>query len=463
MGKNLLNPTLLGSTAVVLTVMSITPAAGQDAPGGTTFTFGLSSSLRVNDNYGLDTKSPGTTTLWDNRLSFGVLSETPLDSFAFGIDGVLRIANVPTRSSDVSFDDPSATLRYTREGANARLETELQASRVDLDFADPLRLVVDEINPGDLIIDTGTRETYSARLFFETGLNDPLGYGFDLSRDSVRYSNTTDPDLNDRDITDLQAFVRVRLSPLATGRLTYDEREVDTDDADQTDRTDRSLSFGVDYEINPITTLNALVGYRDIKETKLLTPKTSEDGVFASFGLTRAMVNGTAGVDIETDLSITGRRDTLMARRALDLPSGELSVSLGATRSPNGNTDPVGSLAYVHQLPTGRITSSFERRFRTNNDGEDTRTTRAALGYLQEINSLSSLAFDLDYIQVRDAGSGTVDKIDTASFRATYRYELTQDWNLAGGYEYRIRDETAGTARSNEVFLTLDRRFSIRR
>jgi hypothetical protein len=63
------------------------------------------------------------------------------------------------------------------------------------------------------------------------------------------------------------------------------------------------------------------------------------------------------------------------------------------------------------------------------------------------------------------AGSGGPDVDDTsrADLRATYRRDLTRDWQLSTGYEYRIREESdIGEATSNRVFLTLERSFAVR-
>ena len=46
---------------------------------------------------------------------------------------------------------------------------------------------------------------------------------------------------------------------------------------------------------------------------------------------------------------------------------------------------------------------------------------------------------------------------------ASYRRALTRDWTLATGYTHRLnREEGAGTARSNTLFVTLQRDFAWR-
>lgn len=461
MGKYRALPVILAGATAALTGP---PANGQDGETGMVLTFGLSSSLRSNDNLELDDPSPGTSTLWDNTLSFGLVNTTDVDRLQLDLSGIARLADTPGESDDFQFDDTRFGLAYDRAGANSRFGVTLDYSQIDLDFADPLRLIEDEINQDDLIIDDGEREIRAATLSYEMGVNDPLGFGLDLSYRERTFSGTTDPDLFDRETITAEAFARFRFSPVAEGRVTVFQSDYDAEDVEQTDRTTRSISFGLDYALDPATTLLASLGYADIEETTNLPTRTDETGAIGSLGLIRELRNGTAGVQLDSELSVTGRRNTLLFSRSYVLPTGALAVSVGPTHSDVGDTEAVGFLTYSQELPTGTITSTFERSFRTDDESEEIRVTRASLGYDMDINSVSGLVFEADYAEIRDAGTGGVNNVDTTSLRAAYRYALTPDWDLSAGYEYRYRDsDDDGTSDSNEVFLTLSREFSIRR
>ena len=461
MGKYRAIPVILAGATAALTGP---PANGQDAENGMVLTFGLSSSLRSNDNLNLDNPSFGTTTLWDNTLSFDLVNTTDVDRLQVDLSGIARLADAPGQSKDFLFDDMSLGLRYDRAGVNSRFGVTLDYNEVDLDFADPLRLLEDELNQDDLVIDDGQRETRSVTLSYETGVNDPLGFGLDLSYRDRTFSGTNDPDLFDRETLTAEAFVRFRFSPVAEGRVTVFQSDYDAEDVEQTDRTTRSVSFGLDYALDPATTLQASLGYSDIEETTNLPTRIDESGAIGSLGLVRELGNGTAGVRLDSDLTVTGRRNTLLFSRSYVLPTGTLAVSVGPTESDVGSTEVVGSMAYTQELPTGTITSAFERSFRTSDESEELRVTRASLGYDMDINSVSGLVFEANYAEIRDAGTGGVNNVDTTSLRATYRYALTPDWDLSAGYEYRFRDsENDGNSDSNEVFLILSREFSIRR
>jgi hypothetical protein len=435
----------------------------QSAPGGLTLTYGISSGIRVNDNFALDTVSPGNTTILDTTLSFGLLKETQLDTLQFDLDGILRIGDVPGRSETVEFDDPNAFFAYTRDGANSRLVTNARINQVDLNFDDPLR-ELDQINSNSLIIDDGTRTTRRANVLFETGLSEPLGFGFDVQYFDERFKDTTDPGLFDNRTVRSEAFATFRFSSVTSGRLSYVNIDYDADDLLQEQRETDEVIFDLSYAINSITDLSAQIGYTDIDETDTTPISTNEDGLLVGLSLTRALANGSATVGVDSRVTITGRRTNVDISRSLALPNGSLSATLGASRGPSGDVDPIYQLAYTYTLANGLFDASVSRDFRTSFQGDDIRVTLVDLGYLVTINAISSLDFSFAYAAVDDAGNGSVTETDNATFRAAYTRALTADWNISTGYEYRHRfEQGVGSADSNEIFLTLDRFFVVQR
>lgn len=437
------------------------PAVAQeDAPGGTTLTFGIESGLNVSDNYNLAVAAPGTSTILDTTLSFGYLSETATDRFAFDIDGVLRVADIPGPSSGggTRFDDINAALSYAREGANSRFSATANYSSIDLDFLDPFSLT--QISDVDLTNSSGTRNSRTARIIFEAGVNDPLGFGFELGHEAFTYSNTTDPGLFNSKTDDIALTSRLRLSPVVEARVRLSEEDYSADDLILTDRTTRALSFGVAYELSPVTTLDTNIGVEKIETAGAGTDR----GSFGFVSLTRAMANGSAGLVLDRSFGIEGGRTTITASRDLALPSGTLAFSFGATRGEQSGTEVIGSLDYSHTLPRGALTASLNRSVDSSTSGNDILTTNAALGYSLALSPVSNLSFDFDYAEIENNGTGTTSNTNRKSLRAEYTRTLTQDWNLSAGYEHqRLITEGTGTADSNTIFLTLGREFSIRR
>ena len=233
-------------------------------PGGLTYTFGVSSTLKFNDNYNLDNISPGNSTILDTRLSFGLLKQTRVDTFSLLLDGVIRVADLPT-GSDMRFDDPGVVLRYVREGANSQLTADAKFSRTNLDFIDPFKVVGDVQNT-DLITDVGERE--------EPVRAPDLGDRTECARSGCCSISGTristipaPPTLISTTAHDVSYGIttRLRLSPVADGRVVISQEDYSADDADQTDQRTRELSFGVAYAISPITKLDATLGVQEVR------------------------------------------------------------------------------------------------------------------------------------------------------------------------------------------------------
>ncbi len=464
MAKNGLGYSLALSGAIAI-VAGTGPATGQDAldVGGTTLTFGISSRLEVNDNFTLDPVSAGTATILDTRLSFGLLKQTEVDTLSLLLDGVFRVANLPT-GSDAGFDDPGLVFGYIREGANSRFTADAEWSRANLDFLDPFE-IDDILDPTDLTVATGNREVRRARLTFETGIDAPLGFLVDIGTEKETYSDTVDPDFYDQNTNDAAVTARLRFSPVIEGRVRVFQEDFTAEDTSRTDRRTRELTFGVTYAMSQIDTLDVTLGRAEVRETLRAVPSTTTDtGTIGSVGLTRELANGSAGILFDRTFSVNGNRNTVTVSRALDLPTGQLAASIGATRGEVGGTEIVASLDYTQDLARGQITARLERGVDTSTDGDDILSTQAALGYSMEITPVSAVAFGVNYAATDNAGAGGVEEIDRTGFNATYTRSLTEDWNLSAGYEHlRRNSDVDGKAQSNTVFLTLERDFVFRR
>jgi predicted porin len=113
-------------------------------------------------------------------------------------------------------------------------------------------------------------------------------------------------------------------------------------------------------------------------------------------------------------------------------------------------------------MPSGNLNLDLARSVNSGalEDDEELSTT-LRIGYLHELNPTSSLSVDFSWAEVEDTGSGQ-DTISSA-ITATYTRELTRDWGVNVGVRHRFRDDSVtGTARSNEVFMSLRREFLTR-
>lgn len=456
---------LLTGTALTAIVLC-TPLAAQDLNPSLTFDF--SSTLRASDNYGLDQDSAGDSFFLDNRLGFGYRNETEIQSLSFGGSTILRFADLPDRDYDPDFDDIDLNFAYERNGVNSSIEAEASYNRADVAFFDPLSNINDPLDPiegEDLIEDnSGTRETFGARLGFETGLAGPLGFNLGAEIRERQFTDTTDPDYYDSRNVSVTAGTRFTLSPVLQATLSLTQQNYTNEDTEQQDRVSRTASLGFGYQISPITTVNTSLGIRKIdnEETNLLGIRGTEktDGFVGSIGVTRDLPTGSIGASLSHDVTEDGDRSTFTVNRAMELKSGELAFAIGATKADVGSTGIIGDVSYRQDLPTGSFRAELSRAIDTDDDNEETRT-KATLGLSHDLTTLSGVDLSIDYIDITNDGPD-VDRT-RGRFRAAYNYDVTANWELSGGYTYtRSQKDSQDAATENAVFLTMQRQFQTR-
>lgn len=437
-----------------------TPVLGQEA-GGPLLTFGVSSTLSASDNLDLDPDSEGNTILSETRLSFGFESITRVQTFSFSLSDDFRFGDGPGAPADADFQGIDAALFYERRGANSRFEFAASLDTRDLD-ADLTE--ADFEQDDDLIVDTGTLALSRLSFGLETGLNSPFGSELTMSYTRRDYTDTTDPDLEDSSTLQGSASLIFRPDTVTELRTTYSQTEYEADDAEGTERSTRSLSFSASRELDTATRISGSVGWTVIEETLTAIPLTlpDEEGLTATLGYYRDLPAGSFAVDLSHDITSAGYRTDLSVTRGFDLPTGELVLTLGATRPEGSGIEPTGSVVFIREFPDQTLSLALSSEIRVSDDSEVQRNTSAVLGYSLALTEIDSLAFDLDYTWITDAGAGTTADRTRATATASYRRDLTRDWTLSTGYTHRLSEEDADTARSNTLFLTLERDFAWR-
>lgn len=437
------------------------PVAAQDS--GTEMVFGFSQGLETSDNLELDPVSQGSTTFASTGLSFELIKQTPLDRFGLLASGVLRGVSGP--GADSGLDNQALELSYGRQGADAAFEATAGYLQTNIEFLEPLDGIIGDDGEIDLPPDadelsgTGNRERYAAGVALELGREAPTGASFRADYVAFRYSDTTDPELFDNDLSEAESEVRFRLSPVAVARLGLGYRLYEAEDAEQT-RRDTSRGYaGLSVEVSPVLRLDADLGYASIDTREFgVTEKSS--GLEALLRLERDMPNGTVTAEAEQYVTDDGTIRTITAGRSLELPSGALSATLGAADSDTGQSEIIGSLSWSQELPSGGINAQLQRWVDFDEDDGNVLRTALLLDYNHEINGLSSIGLKAGYTVSDEAGGST----DRASFTAEYRYALTQDWSLNTGYRYRMREDLAEQrAQSHAVFVSIGREFRVRR
>jgi hypothetical protein len=434
-------------------------------PPNPALTFSFSSTFNVNDNQELDTDSLGTSTWIDNAFGLGYLAETKVSRFALDLGTVLRMSDQPDVGSDTDLDNHRLGLSYSRDGANSRLALDARYNRIDVAFFDPLRYASENSNlaldGSDLSTSNdGYRETSSAGVQFETGIDGPLGFNLAASHNSRDYHETTDPDYYDSTTNRVSFGTTLRPNKRVNLRLNASQVKYSDEDVEQTDRTTRRLTAGMDYALSPALRASATLGRTWIDEDETIDGirvSDDEDGVNGSFSLFRDMVNGRMGLTLSHDVSNDGGdRTNLLFSRDLELPRGSLELAIGPSHQSEGDSGLIGTLLYGQEFYRGRLNATASRRLGSNDDDESVSYTRFGLGWRHGLTALSSLDIGIDYLRVDSEAIGDDRRLTRASI--AYSHALAEDWQLSGGYTFTDSDEEdEGSAESNAFFLRLQK------
>ncbi len=442
------------------------PVLSQEQPGDQLFRFGFEQKFGATENIRLDEDSVGTTSFSDTTLSFGFTNEAGLHTLDFFASGVGRLVDDPLLGTESGFRDPRVDLAYALEGANSRLSFDAGYFKPDLAFNDPLSQA--DLTDQDLSQGTGTREDFDASLQFETGLQHSIGFVLDLDARRRSFSDTDDPLLFSNRTNSAAAGLIFRFSEVTQGRLDASEERYRADDTDGRNVDTKRFTFGLDHAFSAIDTISIDIGHSKVVESfdNLSGVETNTSGPVADVLYQREMPNGVATAALDTFLTEQGRQTTLELGRVMQLPLGGLEFSIGATRGDSFEIRPIGSIAYVTEFPRGQFNAELSRTSSISDTlAQATETTRVLIGYEHNLTSLSSLSLNLNYADISLIGDDTDEEgRERASLDASYSRDITKDWELVVGYEFRyFNPEDDGSAHSNGVFFALQRDFDISR
>lgn len=437
--------------------------AQMDEGSARRLTLSYGATLRVDDNFALDTTSAGTSTFLTPTVGLEYVTETRTQSFALGLSGLVRLADGPGSTTVDGFDEPRLSFAYTREAARARLALEGSYTESKVAF---LRLADDigeELDPTDLVTDRGSRALTRLGGELELGTGGPLVTTFTLDHARRDYTGTTDPELFDTRDTTAAVRMRLAFSPVLAGRVQASLREYDAADAVSTERQTRRIGFGLEGDLRRDLRFDLSLEHVRI-ETVQTGGTTLSSGLSGDLLVTRDLPDGSLWGKLSNDYSVNGNRYGLRLGRTLELPRGSLAFDLGAVRQEGvSRTYLVGTLAYVLADEDDRFTASLARNVTTSSNENVVALTRGTFGYRRQVSELSGLGITLTLADSRQI-AGPVASTDRkrASLQVTYDRQLTRDWTLTGGVEHRYLDTRGvGSARSNAVFLTLNRRLEL--
>jgi hypothetical protein len=461
--------TIARATLIGAFCLPILPVLAQEQePGGVLLTFGIDQLFETGNNLALDVPEEGQSSFATTYLSFGISSISTTQTLGLDLSGGLQIQNTPdTDGTETSFADPAALFLYELNGADSLLRLRANYSEADIDTLTLSDFVNDEgliELPEDFatLSGTGTRTSFGGSFLLQTGIDAPLGFNLSAGFSGIDYTGTSDPDLFDFERNDAGAEVLLQFSPVLTGTVGVFYDTYDADNAEQTYRTTTSSQIGAIYEISERATLEASLGYAEVKTEEIGVPDTTTTSPIGSLGFLYDMPNGAITVDFDASVDDDGNeRTNLVFGRSIDRPDGAFAYTFGVTDPEQGDLAPIGSLYWLRELPDGAISARFERAVTSSNEDESRLSTLLAFTYDRTINAYSGIGFDIVYGQT-DA-TATENETRQIDVTASYNYALTADWGLNTGIVYQVRDEdNVGWADSPSIFLSIGREFAFR-
>lgn len=457
---------LIAAISTIWPTVALPQQGGAGPLGGLQVDLGINSKVTVDDNFNLQPTSAGTSTIFDNTLTFGLSSVTATQQFSLSGSGILRYAHLPV-GTESGFEDPHLRASYKLESANSRLTATGRYRHVDRDFLNPFLVAQEEQLLGDLFTGGGTLTTRNAAVTYETGINAPIGFIVNATHADKDYSSdakASNPQLVDTTSDSVDATASLKVSPVTVVRLKAGVTNFEADDSVQTERQTIDYSVGVTRAFDAVWSLDAEIGRTQV-DTDTTAGSTDRSGTNSLVALTRTLPNGSIYASLASTVNQNGTRTTLSFGRDLDMPLGTLRANGGITKTPGGSTKYTSRLTFDRTMRTSDIKVTVNRTVTTNDLSEDVLSTRIGVNYGYDIDAVSRLGLSLNYGRTEGADSGsTRPTVTRTNLRATYSRALTQDWGLTGGIDLRrnANSSATGDAESNAVFLSLDRNFSFR-
>ncbi len=433
----------------------------EEDTGGLRFTGTVALGFEASDNINLQRNPSGTDTRTFADLLFGVSIERPLSEFSLEFGGTAQLENYSSAREENGFEDPFARLEYRLRGRDTRFSFSAGYSQDDI--VDTLGLDLD----GDLITDTflssiGDVERSRARASLDLGLNAPVGANVLISRRDTNYSNTISPDLFDRTTDIARVAAVVRPSQVLEFGVYVEREEYEAEDVDQTIRKIDDVGITVDYDINPILSFEGSIADVDVEETTT-SGISNSGGTGFDLALVRDMPNGSLTFFAEREFGDLVSRTSYGVSRLMEMPSALVDATIGVSESDTGDTVVYFGLDYIREFPTGTLITELNQDAIINSDDEEVLQTTLDVDYIYDLTPSSSVSFGLLFLKTDDIGSGSVSEGTRTDLEVIYSREVTRDWDWQVGYRNRRTDpESGASARSNSIFTTFARSFSLR-
>ena len=245
----------------VLSLLPVQPfAQGRDETGGRRTEITIGQNLEFSDNP--DFEIDGDSQLV-SLTSLGLTHErrTAIDTLVFRIGGDLELGTGDLQGS--AFQDPFVVLSFDRDVRHTRLGVSLRYRETDVSNSDSTGLTA--LDDDILGSDVGTRQNLTLEISGATGIEAPFGTDFNIRRDQLRYSDTTDASLLDEDTDTIESGLTFRFNPRLSLRSFVRYTDRDVDGLGGVDRETTILGATLDAQISDILSGNLTLSYDEIE------------------------------------------------------------------------------------------------------------------------------------------------------------------------------------------------------
>ncbi|MBW4964159.1 hypothetical protein [Sulfitobacter sp. CW3] len=395
------------------------PGLAQGAgSGGMALDLAVETSVDVRSNPQLDVVNPQRVDEISSAFSFGFLTETRSQKLSLGGGISLRGSDGPGGGGVANgVVDPFLALRYLRQVRDASLSFDARMQETDLTQTDPGEFAV--------MIPTGSakQRSYSAEINMRWRETAPLGFGVLAGFQKAAF-------------IDGSAFGQGGQALSGTTRHRFDFlARLDLDAAHHLTTTLGYRVFGQE----------AAAGRR---ESFQLNSVYQIDRPRVPFAIKLGYITTEAGHQLSG-----------LVARHLALPNGAARAGIGAARATTGGRYVTGHLHYETVFSRGLFEASVNRKL-TSSDQDDSEQISTAMGLQYRIDAtpLDGFAVGIDWAEAKNTHSGltTMNRILTVSYTRQMGREV--DFNI-GLRRRDVRDSVTGARQSNEIFMSLTRKF----
>jgi hypothetical protein len=396
------------------------PGLAQGAgSGGIVMDLAVETSVDVRSNPQLDVVNPQRVDEISSAVSFGLLTETRSQKLSFGGGISLRGSDGPGGGGVANgVVDPFLALRYLRQVRDASLSFDARLQETDLTQTDPGEF--------GATIQTGSakQRSYSAEINMRWRETAPLGFGVLAGFQKAAF-------------IDGSAFGQGGQALSGTTRHRFD--------------------FLARLDLDAAHHLTTTLGYRVFRQEAAAGRRESFQ-LNSVYQIDRP--RGPFAIKLEYVMPEAGHQLSGLVDRHLALPRGAVRAGIGAARATTGGRYVTGHLHYETALSRGLFEASVNRKL-TSSDQDDSEQLSTAMGLQYRIDAtpLDGFAVGIDWAEATNTQSGltTMNRILAISYTRQLGREV--DFNI-GLRRRDVRDSVTGARQSNEIFMSLTRKFS---